>query len=246
MSFPHPIALFALTIGMHESDPSTDAHLQEIVYQRRCMQNTLPLVLFIQFSDGIENPDVCAFRGVRCDGLRRVRHVRWEQLRSITSVSWFPFRLFSLYIRETQIMYSLNVRMLPRNLRKCTIRDANLSGTADLQALPPNIIDLDLSENALKGTVRLTSLPETIETINMSRNAIRLVVVDSAKLPESLQLAVFYKCKGRNWNVRIMGIDGEIDTRVSTVFFVDYEKSDDHDLELVLQDTEEYTDSDAE
>ena len=140
--------------------------------------------------------DICKWRGVQCNGRRRVKNVDWgtngniaESFAGVIDFEALPpsTQSLSLIHASNTLMGTLDAITLPFDLRGCVIHRVGLNIPIDLRRLPPELKLFSVTMSAVRGTCCLSALPSTIIhlilRVNMLEGSITL-----DHLPNTLQM----------------------------------------------------------
>ena len=117
--------------------------------------------------------DVCKWRGVKCNGRRRVVYIEiFHSISGTLNLSYLPERIetFTHVFEKEEIQSAygtLDTSALPSQLSYLNLAFLKLNGTVDLRRLPSAMKDLDLEANDFSGSVQLISLPKNLQELSL-------------------------------------------------------------------------------
>ena len=129
--------------------------------------------------------DVCKWKGIKCNGRRRVEDIYWDNVfpkmsppaaHMQVSLDFLPPLLERFFVftghgeNRPVISACIDTSALPRTLNELRISFQEVRGSIDYRRLPPHIQILDVGGCNTKGTAHVTSLPKSMISLFIAEN----------------------------------------------------------------------------
>ena len=129
--------------------------------------------------------DVCKWKGIKCNGRRRVEDIHWDNVfpkispsaaHMQVSLDFLPKLLRRFFVHtghgenRSLISVRIDTSALPLTLNELRISFQEVRGSIDFRRLPPHIQILDVGGCNTKGTANMTSLPKSMISLFIAEN----------------------------------------------------------------------------